>query len=228
MDNSSKEPVANNFDLSWHPQGRVVVESELGLTPARLRGIKESSADAILFADDDNILSPDYLSETIRLFNEQPKLGCIGAGILKPEFETEPLPETRPYLSYLALREVEQDYWSNQVTGMIPWGAGMAIRKEVASDYLEKMNDNSFAKTLDRKGGSLISGGDDEFSHIAVAKGWGVGIFVSLEIVHLISSSRLTKEYLQRMLSANGATRALLSHVHGEELINPFRPASLW
>jgi glycosyltransferase involved in cell wall biosynthesis len=226
VDNDSKESVADIFDLTWHEKGRVVVESELGLTPARLRGIEEAAAEIVVFSDDDNILEPDYLSEVIRIFDEQPRLGCIGAGILTPEFESEPLPETRPYLAYLALREVEKDYWGNQITGMIPWGAGLSVRKGVAEAYLTQTTGNPLAKALDRRGDSLISGGDDEFSHVAVKNGWGIGIFLSLKITHLISSRRLTKEYLEKMVEANGTTRAFLAHVHGESLANPFRPPS--
>ena len=45
IDNASNEPLANRFDIGWHPNGRHVREDELGLTPARLRGIAESVAE---------------------------------------------------------------------------------------------------------------------------------------------------------------------------------------
>ena len=37
----SKEDLAERFDLSWHPHAHQIREHELGLTPARLRGIGE-------------------------------------------------------------------------------------------------------------------------------------------------------------------------------------------
>ena len=226
VDNHSSEPVSGCCDLSWHPQGRVVVEPELGLTPARLRGLAEAAGEIIVFADDDNVLSTDYLKQVLAIFAEQPRLGCIGAGILRPEFESEPLPETRPYLSYLALRELDRDVWGNQLTGWIPWGAGLAVRKAVGVLYREAIARSALGISLDRKGDSLISGGDDEFSHVAVAHGWGVGVFTALKITHLIGSKRLAVSYLERLIEANGATRAMLARLHGEE-IQPLRPGSL-
>jgi glycosyltransferase involved in cell wall biosynthesis len=41
VDNASKENLAERFDLSWHPHAHQIREHELGLTPARLRGIGE-------------------------------------------------------------------------------------------------------------------------------------------------------------------------------------------
>src|SRR5580658_6827083 len=59
IDNASKTPLAGTWDLSWHPNGRHVREEELGLTPARLRGIRETAGQQIVFVDDDNILDPE-------------------------------------------------------------------------------------------------------------------------------------------------------------------------
>jgi glycosyltransferase involved in cell wall biosynthesis len=226
VDNLSSEPLFASCDLSWHLRARVVVEPELGLTPARLRGLAEAAGEITVFVDDDNLLSPDYLKQALRIFEEQPRLGCIGAGILKPEFESEPLPETRPYLSYLALRELDRDVWGNQLSGWIPWGAGLAVRKAVGSLYCEAIARSRLAANLGRRGDSLLSGEDDEFSHVAVAHGWGVGVFTALKITHLIASKRLAVNYLERLIEANGATRAMLTRLHGE-VIKPLRPASL-
>jgi glycosyltransferase involved in cell wall biosynthesis len=217
VDNQSSPPLTDWVDLSWHEHGRIAVENELGLTPARLAGLSEAQGDVIVFADDDNVLAPDYLEEALRIFAMHPRIGCIGAGILTPEFESPPLPETLPYLSYLALRESDQDYWGNQISGMIPWGAGLAVRKEAGRLFRERIIDGNLARELGRTGASLMSGEDNEFSHAAVDHGWGIGIFVSLRIKHLIPSRRLKTEYLERLVEANGTTRAVLSYLHGEE-----------
>jgi hypothetical protein len=44
IDNASKEPLASSWDISWHSTARHIVESELGLSPVRLRGMREASA----------------------------------------------------------------------------------------------------------------------------------------------------------------------------------------
>src|ERR1700731_4167104 len=61
VDNRSDEPVADCVDLSWHPVTRVVREEAPGLTAARLRGIRESRGDLVVFVDDDNVLDRDFL-----------------------------------------------------------------------------------------------------------------------------------------------------------------------
>src|SRR6266571_8013370 len=67
VDNTSKDPVSASHDISWHPDARHVCERKLGLTHARLRGIAESSADLLVFVDDDNLLEPDYLERAIAI-----------------------------------------------------------------------------------------------------------------------------------------------------------------
>ena len=49
VDNTSRENLAERFDLFWHPNAHHVREENLGLTCARLRGIAESSADLLEF-----------------------------------------------------------------------------------------------------------------------------------------------------------------------------------
>src|SRR5262249_46007012 len=75
VDNASDVCVSEEWDLSWHPEARHMLEAELGLASARRRGIREATSDLLVFVDDDNVLDPDYLSEAIRVKNEWPMLG---------------------------------------------------------------------------------------------------------------------------------------------------------
>src|ERR1700742_1990618 len=56
VDNRSLAPLALDWDLSWHPHARHIVETELGLAAARRRGIREALSDLLIFVDDDNVL----------------------------------------------------------------------------------------------------------------------------------------------------------------------------
>src|SRR6201981_2975422 len=42
IDNASKQPLAQTVDISWHSRGRNIRENELGLTVARMPGIREA------------------------------------------------------------------------------------------------------------------------------------------------------------------------------------------
>jgi glycosyltransferase involved in cell wall biosynthesis len=65
VDNASKEPLtASSSDISWHPYGRHVREEKVGLSSARLCGMREASSDLCVFVDDDNVLNSPRQSES--------------------------------------------------------------------------------------------------------------------------------------------------------------------
>ena len=78
VDNLSHPPVSTWLDLSWHPNHRVVIESELGLARARRRGYLESRGELIVHSDDDNVLSANYLSSAAELYVDHPQIGAFG------------------------------------------------------------------------------------------------------------------------------------------------------
>lgn len=228
VDNASTEPLASKWDLSWHPRSRHVREDQVGLTAARLRGIREANNEVLLFVDDDNILDPDYCRLACHLLDEFPLLGCIGAGVIEPEYESKPQEELSPYLPYLALRNEEKVKWSNTAEdGQLPYGAGMAIRRNVAEAYFQSVTSCQFRKQLDRSGqAGLNSGGDDEFSWVACELNLGKGVFPELRLKHLIASRRLEKSYLLRLEEGMAFSHTLLEWLHDRPLRQPTSPRS--
>ena len=75
IDNASEKSLSALWDLSWQPNARHLRENELGLTPARLCGIREAKGELLVFVDDDNILASDYLAATAELFSKRADLG---------------------------------------------------------------------------------------------------------------------------------------------------------
>ena len=222
VDNASTNGVCETMDLGWHPRGRLVKEPRIGLTMARVRVIDEAEGDPIMYVDDDNVLEPGYLTRVLRLVGEHPTLGVIGAGRLEPEFEEAPDPQLAPYIGMLALRTVDAPAWSNDPRDqVIPWGAGMAVRRVVAERYRELIATDPLRQRLDRSGASLNSGGDDEFSWVACEMGLGKGIFPELGLLHLIRASRVKQEYLLRLAEGIAFSHALLAHLHGRKVRKP-------
>ena len=80
IDNASSDRLGDVWDLTWHPSGRHLGEDELGLTPARLRGIKEARGDILVFVDDDNVLASDFLERIGPIPQRYPYLGVFGVG----------------------------------------------------------------------------------------------------------------------------------------------------
>jgi len=218
VDNASSVPLEGVCDLSWHPRGRVVREERLGLTEARLRAIEATDEDLLVFVDDDNVLSPDYLEQVLELDRQWPQLGVWGAGKILPEFEVEP-PEflSSEHYPMLALRDEERDCWSsNPGSGAIPWGAGLVVRRSLAEKYHELVSSSELRRELDRRGEILNSAGDDEFSWVAAEElQLGHGVFAAMKLTHLIPASRLEEEYLLRLAEGHAFSRSMLHHLHG-------------
>lgn len=228
IDNASNQPLIDKWDLSWHPHSRHIREDEQGLTPARLRGILESNGEILVFVDDDNLLSSDYLEESLGISHNYPIIGCWGAGIIRPEFELAPSPELAPYTSYLALRNIDQPIWGNSPKVIpIPWGAGLVVRKHIALAYNSIINKCSVRSKLDRSGAELNCGGDDEFSWVSYENGYGIGVFPNLKVIHLINKHRVEREYLIKLIEKNAYSHALLSYVHKQKIEIPKTPITL-
>jgi glycosyltransferase involved in cell wall biosynthesis len=224
IDNASTDLLAKTWDLSWHPRGRHVREDEIGLTAARLRGIKEAGGEFLVFVDDDNLLSPDFLLQAVALFARHTYLSVIGAGILEPEFEAQPPPELIPHLALLALRSVPSPRWSNsaQNSDCIPWGAGLCVTRRIANVYQELVDSLKVTQVLDRRGHRLFCGGDDLFAWAAARKGEGFGLFPELRITHLILAKRLKQDYFLRLKHdhsfSHGVLRYLLAGIEQRRL----------
>ena len=217
IDNLSAGPLASCVDLSWHANARHIREEKLGLTHARLRGIREAQGELLVFVDDDNVLDSNYLAEAKRIDEEWPMLGAFG-GQVSGAFDETPPEWTRKYWSRLVIREFEQDSWSN-----VPWlhetmpsGAGLCVRRSVAMRYLEYHATSKRKIVMDRAGESLLSGGDTDLASTACDMGFGVGLFASLRVNHLIPPSRLSEEYLQKLVEGMAFSGIILQSFRGK------------
>ena len=211
VDNRSDRPIADRFDFSWHPRARMVREETIGLTPARLRGISETQGALLVFVDDDNVLDPDYLEQSVRIAQTYEFLGSW-SGQCRPVFEQPPPEWTRRYWGNLCIRIFDQPVWSNlpRLGETMPAGAGLCIRRDVGRTYLDLHESGERAFQFDRTGTSLISGGDNDLAACACRIGLGVGLFPELKLRHLIPPQRLTRDYLMRLVEGIAFSSTLL------------------
>jgi len=199
VDNGSDEPLDPRIDLSWHPGGRHIREKELGITPARLRGIGEAKGDLLIFVDDDNVLRRDYLETASRISVTHPHLGAFG-GSIEAEFEVEPDSRLEALLPALAIRRVKEAKWANFGMESVPYGAGLCIRSKVAQTYAAKTRSLEIRRYLGRRGSNLMAGEDLDMAMTSYDFGMGVGLFGELVVTHLIGERRLSPQYLHRIL----------------------------
>jgi Glycosyl transferase family 2 len=214
VDNASESGKDPRPDLSWHPRARLVCESRLGLTPARLRGIREARSGLLVFVDDDNVLDVDFLETTLRVSQQRLFLGSW-SGQCRPAFEEQPPEWTRRYWGNLVIREFDKDVWSNlaRLPQSMPCGAGLCVRRDVAEYYIQLHESGRRSFQFDRTGGSLLSGGDNDLAACACDIGLGVGLIASLKLTHLISPDRLTEDYLVRLTEGILFSAVVLDHV---------------
>jgi glycosyltransferase involved in cell wall biosynthesis len=206
IDNNSPQPV--ECDQPWV---RVIREPRQGLTAARLRGIRETSGNLIVFVDDDNVLRPDYLDHAEAIEQEWPLIGVFGGGTT-PEFESPPPDWLGPFHSLLALVPCDADAWTNQRDyRAFPIGAGMCIRRTFAERYAAEVDGNAGRAALGRKGASLISGEDTDIVLTTLRAGGGTARFKRLGLTHLIPLERLDPHYMRRLAYASGYSAGKLS-----------------
>lgn len=217
VDNASNPPVANDCDLSWHPSSRVVIESDLGILPARVRGLREARTELILFVDDDNVLAPDYLAQAVAIAHSHPFLGCWG-GNIAPEFERKPPRWIGRYLPILACSGIEEDRWSNSHF-TIPPTAGMALRRQVAEAFIRLVENDSRRQLIGRRGKSgLMNGEDTDLALTACDLGLGMGQFKNLHLTHLVPEEKLSEEYLLRLTEGSYYCGYLLDAFRGRKV----------
>lgn len=217
IDNASDKLLSSEIDLSWHPNSRHIREEQLGLTPARLRGIKEAASETLVFVDDDNVLDSDYLEIALQISKDYPFIGAWG-GQIRPDFEIEPPEWTKPYWEMLAIRELNQDKWSNlpHQHETTPCGAGLCIRKFVAEKYAESVCTQSERIKLDRNGKQLTSCGDSDLAFTACDMGLGTGQFTALKMTHLIPAFRVQLDYLERLTEGMTYSQTILDAFRGK------------
>jgi glycosyltransferase involved in cell wall biosynthesis len=220
IDNRSTEPLAGRFDLSWHPHGRFVVESELGLARARRRGYAEARGELIVHSDDDNILNPDYLRTAWRIRNEFPQIGNFGGQIVA-RYDREPRNAHEATFGFA--RALESDRWSNILDDgrTMPYGAGMCLRREVVALYLEQVARDPRRLILGRTGNRFITGEDIDLNYVAVRGGYGTGLFRALSLVHLIPANRIDEGHVIRYGAGNAYSMVILWFLHTGEINVP-------
>lgn len=214
IDNASAEPIAPRFDLSWHPNARHVREDELGLTPARLRGIKEAAGEVLVFVDDDNVLDSDYLEQSLKIVAKYPFLGAWGGSVV-PEFEMNPEDSMRRWGSFWG-RNFASATWGNDRANWgdtMPYGAGLCIRSNIACLYAKAVTCDPLRLKLGRRGSSLSSSEDLDLVLACSAMHLGWGNFPALKLTHLIASHRLTESYHLKLIKGISYSNYILSTI---------------
>ena len=197
INNNSSDDTPERFAefAAAHPDlnMRMVTELRQGLSFARNRGIRESEAEYIAIIDDDERISPDFITSYISLFDSTPDAVAAGGPIVAE------YPSGRPrWMSHFTERPVANTmYFGDKVRefpeGRIPGGGNMAMRRSAVRRY------GVFDTSLGYVGDSLIGGEESDLFErlrIAEAKYYYVPTAV---MYHIIPPEKLTQKYLSRL-----------------------------
>lgn len=201
---STPEVVRCYMQRNTIPNLRYVRETKQGLAYARRRAVQETTSDLIAFVDDDCMLAPDWVEQAVAFCRTHPKAGAAG-GKVHPVWEVPP--------STMIPYRFGQDFGATPVqlpnTGFTYlMGAGLVLNRSalVASRWLDRMI------LTDRKGSSLLSGGDIEIVLRIRQAGYELWYTPTMHLDHYVPRQRISPHYLRRLCWAVG---------HQSFVINP-------
>lgn len=235
VDNASSPPVSLLPSSPQLVSTRLAREPNPGLTSARRRALLEARGEFVVFVDDDNVLSPDYLKRTLAHFDTNPQLGA-GGGKSLPEFEQPPASWWQPeFDGLIACRDLgstpqlasdRRDPANGRrlYPHCAPLGAGMALRRTAAQVWLD---DPQHGLMTDRRGTELASGGDNDISLTLLRAGWQVAYFPDLVLTHLIPAARVQRDYLARLNRAIAKSWIHVLHRHDANPWPPIAPSTV-
>ena len=221
VDNGSDAPLKDAALTCLSAATRVIRESSIGLTPARLAGINAARGEVVVFVDDDNVLDRGYLTAVEKSFAARPTLGAAGGPVV-PVWESTPPEWTQEFHGLLALRDLGPEVRIAQGGAREPWphfapvGAGLAVRRWHALAYAEAVTRDPRRGRLDRSAGNLSSGGDNDLVFTTLHAGGDVAYLPDLKLRHLIPQTRLQPAYLARLNRGIMRTWVQVLALHGQ------------
>ncbi len=199
---------------------RVVAEPHAGLSHARNRAIAATSAEHLIFIDDDVTVSPDWLAAYVEGFQRYPRAAFWG-GPIAARLEETPSPRPRARRTFKALKHVmpgvlghlEPDLPEGPLEPekqLLPWGANMAFRRSA-------LDGRSFDSTRGRRPDDQF-GADEEtqlFRELMQAGHHGAWLpAASLE--HHVSQDRCRPGYLKAYSWSIGVSEGRLAFAEQE------------
>ncbi|OIO38491.1 MAG: hypothetical protein AUJ71_03000 [Candidatus Omnitrophica bacterium CG1_02_49_16] len=202
IDNASTDDTARIASEVWAEclgpvPLRVISEPRFGLGYARNRAFREAHGDVIVFVDDDNWLTPDWIRTAVDTLKNNPSLAACG-GYNEPVFEVSPPAWFTKYESWYALGCQGR----RAMTVPALWAAGAAIKKK---SWLDILDQGFQTRLFDHEGDKLNTGGDTEISYSLRLAGWQLLYDPRLRLKHYIPATRLTWSYLKRLRRGYGA-----------------------
>jgi glycosyltransferase involved in cell wall biosynthesis len=204
VDNNSAVPVSGIESVKQAVNDHRVVcvrEPKQGLVYARLLGIKTAKFNFIVFVDDDNELSADYLANLSRLAEQHPAVEAWGPGVITLDFIDGVPGWIKKHFSGLYQQKKLQ---STRFGAEIEWqeyypaGSGLSVSKKMLEEYARGFYAGEHSAT-GRQGDSLSSAEDSQIVWTAIKNGGLAGTSPLLQLTHIIPYERTNLAYLKKL-----------------------------
>ncbi|MFL1012238.1 glycosyltransferase [Flavisericum labens] len=212
VDNASVDGTKEFADSWWRKNGpknilyRSFSQPVPGKSYAQDLGYKKANYEYLLVCDDDNWLCDTYVQTAFEVMESNSNIGALG-GWCNPAFESEKPDWFDTYSRFYAVSK--QGIVSGDITNKkgCLYGAGMVIRKS----HWQELKTLGFQHLLTcRKGTSLSSGGDTEYSYALRLLGYKIWFDERLHFKHFMTKPRLSLGYLSRLRKAMAYSNFIL------------------
>lgn len=213
IDNASTDGTKAFADEWWDLNGsgeleyRSYIQPIPGKSYAQELGYDKARYEYLLICDDDNWLNPHYVQTAFEIMNSNAYIGALG-GWCEAVFEKEKPHWFDKYARFFAVsRQGDETGDITNKKGCL-YGAGMVIRKS----QWEYLNQLGFKPLLTcRKGNSLSSGGDTEYSYVLRLLGYKIWFDERLYFKHFMPQGRLNLDYVKRIRKAISESNFVVS-----------------
>lgn len=202
VDNNSTDgtaELARRYAAARPDRIRYVFESEQGLSYGRNAGIRSARADVIAFTDDDVEVTPDWIAQVARAFQDYPDAAYVSGRILPRWTQPPPRWLTDAHWSPLALQDCgNAPVRSGAAFPMCLVGANLAFRRSVFDRV--GLFTPRFGRIKDGIGST-----EDHEMQLRIWQAGLEGVYVPTIVAHAeVTADRMQKRYHRRWHRGHG------------------------
>lgn len=210
--------------IAANPSIRIkyVKERQQGLSFGRNRGIKESEAEYLTFLDDDAVLTPNFMEETVTFLDAHPEVSAIGGKILL-KYLCEKPSWSNPYMASL-FGFFDKGDKSKQFTTDYFRGSNMSFRADLFQNY------DAFNTKLGRVGRQLYGNEEKELFFRLQSGSEKMWYVPQAVVLHLVPVERTSPDFIKKQAIGTGISQRRHAQVQGkfQELFALLKEALKW
>ena len=195
------------------PRLKYYYEPVLGLSVARNRGAKETTAPILAYLDDDAEASPHWLRVITEAYQNNDKLAIAGGKVtlIWPEGITPPKWISPDMAGGLGAYDLGKEVVYIDNPNLTPRGLNYSLRRT----FLEEIG--GFDPNLGRVGKNLLSNEELYMTELAIKKGWQVAYLPDALVAHNVAPERTKPSWFLRRSWWQGVSECYREEVAGRK-----------